>query len=197
MIKWGILGLGNMAQEFSNAILETSNAKLIAVASLNSNRLNIFAKLNKIDVKYKFNSYESLLNCKDIDAVYISTLNNTHAELTIKAAQANKHILCEKPMAIKYEDVIKVFDQLEKSKVFFIVDTLKYIWSGQITELYFVFTLSIAILIAWPIPFCCFCINILNFIFLYCFKLVFNSFRFFLFEIIIIFFVKFKHLSIT
>ena len=119
MIKWGILGLGNMAQEFSNAILETSNAKLIAVASLNSNRLNIFAKLNKIDVKYKFNSYESLLNCKDIDAVYISTLNNTHAELTIKAAQANKHILCEKPMAIKYEDVIKVFDQLEKSKVFF------------------------------------------------------------------------------
>ena len=43
MIKWGILGLGNMAQKFSNAILETSNAKLIAVASLNSNRLNIFA----------------------------------------------------------------------------------------------------------------------------------------------------------
>ena len=134
MIKWGILGLGNMAQQFSNAILETSNAKLIAVASLNSNRLNNFAKLNKIDNKYKFNSYESLLNYKDIDAVYISTLNNTHAELTIKAAQANKHILCEKPMAIKYEDVIKVFKQLKKSKVFFF-EALAYSLHPQINSI--------------------------------------------------------------
>ena len=96
MIKWGILGLGNMAEKFANAILETNNAKLIGVASLNSNRLNNFAKLNKIDNKYKFNNYESILKCNDINALYISTLNNSHAKLTIKAAQANKHILCEK-----------------------------------------------------------------------------------------------------
>ena len=42
MIKWGIIGLGNMAQKFANSIKETDNAKLVAISSLNSEKLKIF-----------------------------------------------------------------------------------------------------------------------------------------------------------
>jgi predicted dehydrogenase len=61
-----------------------------------------------------------LINCKKIDALYVATLNNKHADLIIKISEANKGILCEKPMTLTKDESKKVFDQLNKSKVFFL-----------------------------------------------------------------------------
>ena len=120
MIRWGILGLGNIANKFAEAIQEVDNANLVAIGSLTKNKLNTFGKKFNISEKYRFNTYESLLNCDEVDAVYISTLNNTHAELIIKSAKAGKNILCEKPMALNEKEAKEVFNQLNESKVFFL-----------------------------------------------------------------------------
>ena len=105
MIRWGILGLGNMGNRFADAIKETKNAKLNSVASLNNSRLEDFSNKFKIDKKNCYNDYEELIKSDDVDAVYISTLNNTHLELVKKCASAKKNILCEKPLGLNYTQV--------------------------------------------------------------------------------------------
>ena len=100
MIRWGILGLGRAANSFANAIKEVDNAELVSTASLSKNKNSIFAKQFNISKDNQFKSYEDLIESKSIDAIYIATLNNTHADLIIKIAKANKGILCEKPVSI-------------------------------------------------------------------------------------------------
>ena len=120
MISWGIIGLGRMANRFACAISEVENAKLMGIASKNVNRLKNFGDQYNIKNKFRFNSYDEILNCSEINSIYISTLNNTHADIIIKAAQAKKHILCEKPVTTNYLDTVKVFEELNKSNVFFL-----------------------------------------------------------------------------
>ncbi len=120
MVRWGILGLGSAANSFANAIKEVENAKLISIASLSKNKNFIIGKKFNIEKKYQFNSYEDLINCEEIDAVYIATLNNKHADLIIKVAKAKKGILCEKPFALNETELNDVVTQLNKTKVFFL-----------------------------------------------------------------------------
>ena len=120
MISWGIIGLGRMANRFAIAIKEVENAKLLGIASKNVNRLNNFGEQYNIENKFRFNSYDEILNSNEINSIYISTLNNTHAEIIIKAARAKKNILCEKPVTTSYSDTVKVFETLNKSNVFFL-----------------------------------------------------------------------------
>ena len=120
MVRWGILGLGSAANSFANAIKEVENAKLISIASLSKNKNFIIGKKFNIEKKYQFNSYEDLINCEEIDAVYIATLNNKHADLIIKIAKAKKGILCEKPFALNETELNDVIIQLNKTKVFFL-----------------------------------------------------------------------------
>ena len=120
MVKWGILGLGRAANSFANAIEEVNNAELVATASLSKNKNFIFAKKFNISKNNQFQSYEDLIDSKSIDAIYVATLNNRHADLIIKIAKANKGILCEKPIALNKDELKLIFDQLKKSKVFFL-----------------------------------------------------------------------------
>ena len=116
MIKWGIIGLGNMAQKFANSIKETNNAKLIAVSSLNYEKLKIFKYIYQIKEELVFNNYNDLIKCDEVDAIYIATLNNTHLDLIKLCAENKKNILCEKPMSLNIEEAkiaeiyIKKFD---------------------------------------------------------------------------------------
>ena len=120
MIKWGILGLGRAANSFAEAIKEVENAELVSIASLSKSKLKSFGKKFNIKENYRFNTYQELINSEGLDAVYIATLNNTHAELTIKLAKAKKNILCEKPMALDENEAKQVFIELAKSKVLFL-----------------------------------------------------------------------------
>jgi len=120
MISWGIIGLGSMANRFASAINEVENANLIGIASKSADKLKSFGDKYNINSKFRFNSYDDILNCSEINSIYISTLNNTHADLVIKSAKAKKNILCEKPVTTNYLEVVKVFDELSKSNVFFL-----------------------------------------------------------------------------
>ena len=120
MINWGIIGLGNMANRFASSISEVKNSILLAIASTNFLRLNSFGDKHNIEKRYRYKNYDEILNCNEINAIYISTLNNTHPEIVIKAAEAKKNILCEKPIATNYYDTIKIFETLDKSDVFFL-----------------------------------------------------------------------------
>jgi len=120
VINWGIIGLGRMASRFASAINEAENANLLGIASKSIDRLKNFGEEYNIENNYRFNTYDEILNCGKIDSIYISTLNNTHADIIIKAAQAKKNILCEKPVTTNYSDTVKVFEELNKSNVFFL-----------------------------------------------------------------------------
>ncbi|MCC6568156.1 MAG: Gfo/Idh/MocA family oxidoreductase, partial [Anaerolineales bacterium] len=76
---------------------------LLAVASRSQETADAYAKEKKIPRSH--GSYESLLADPDIDVVYNSLPNHLHAEWTIKAVQAGKHVLCEKPLALSVEEV--------------------------------------------------------------------------------------------
>lgn len=134
MIKWGILGLGKMAEKFAEAIQEVTNAKLVSICSLSKQKTQLFGKKFNINDELRFNTYEDLINCKDVDAVYIATINNTHANLIIKSAAAGKNILCEKPIAINNEEADLVFKKLKSTNVFFL-EAIAYRSHPQIEEL--------------------------------------------------------------
>ncbi len=119
MIKWGVIGLGNMAQKFANSIKETDNAKLIAISSLNSEKLKIFKNNFQIDKKLVFNNYNDLVKCDEIDAVYIATLNNTHLDLIKLCAENKKNILCEKPISLNIEEAKIAANHIKKFNVMF------------------------------------------------------------------------------
>ena len=78
MTKWGIIGLGNMGQKFASAIIETDNSKLISVASKDKNKLKSFRNNFKFKDLVAYNDYDEIIKDKNISAIYIATLNNTH-----------------------------------------------------------------------------------------------------------------------
>ena len=119
MIKWGIVGLGNMANVFANAINTTENSKLISVASNSKNKLDVFQKKFKIKNENVHSNYKDLIKSKNVDAIYISTLNNTHVDLILECAENNKKILCEKPIGLDLGQANLALKSINKNKIQF------------------------------------------------------------------------------
>ena len=102
MIKIGIIGCGKIAQvRHIPEYVENKNAQLVGYYDLNASRASDLAKEYGGEA---YASYQELLENPDIDAVSICTANYSHAEITIAALKAGKHVLCEKPMATTLED---------------------------------------------------------------------------------------------
>jgi len=102
-IRWGILGTAQIARRaMVPALRESAMAEVVAIASRDIEKAQTFAKDLKIP-KF-FGSYSSLLADPEIDAVYIPLPNHLHKPWTILAAEAGKHILCEKPLALNTDE---------------------------------------------------------------------------------------------
>ncbi len=95
-LRWGILGVAGINQRLLPAFKASTTADLVGIASRTQEKAEAAAKADGIP--RAFGSYEALLNDPGIDAVYIPLPNHLHEEWTRKAADAGKHILCEKPM---------------------------------------------------------------------------------------------------
>lgn len=95
-LRWGILGVAHINDRLMPAFKASSTVDLRAIASRTLAKAEAAAKKDGIPIA--FGSYEELLASKEIDAVYIPLPNNLHAEWAKKAADAGKHILCEKPL---------------------------------------------------------------------------------------------------
>ena len=98
-VRWGILSTADIGMsKVTPAIQAAQNAEVVAIASRDADRAAAAAA--QLGISTSYGSYESLLQAEDIDAVYIPLPNDLHAEWTMKAAAAGKHVLCEKPLAM-------------------------------------------------------------------------------------------------
>lgn len=116
MLRFGILSTAKIGREhLIPAIQSASNATLAGIAS---RKLSSAKKLAKqTGAPLAFGSYEAMLESDEIDAVYIPLPTSHHVEWSIKAANAGKHVLCEKPISLKAGDISKLITARDKNKV--------------------------------------------------------------------------------
>ena len=118
-INWGIIGLGNIAQSFSDSFINVNNSRLLAVSSRDSKKLERFKNKFNIHKNYVFSDYEEILDCKDVDIIYITLPNNLHYKWIIKAINKNKRILVEKPAIINFAEAKKIQKKILEKNLFF------------------------------------------------------------------------------
>lgn len=115
-LRWGVLGCAGIAmRSVIPGILHSERGELLAIASRDQTRAQETAE--RFGVERSYGSYEALLADPDIDAVYIPLPNHLHKPWTIKAAQAGKHILCEKPLALDAQEAQEMVQACEQAGV--------------------------------------------------------------------------------
>jgi D-xylose 1-dehydrogenase (NADP+, D-xylono-1,5-lactone-forming) len=111
-LRWGILSTANINKALLGPLRSSQRNKLVAVSSRTQAKADEYAHLNKI--KRTYGSYSDLLADSEIDVIYNPLPNDLHAEWTIKAVQAGKHVLCEKPLALSLAEVDAISTAAEK-----------------------------------------------------------------------------------
>jgi predicted dehydrogenase len=117
-ISWGIIGTGNIAHKFARAVRESKSGTLSGIGSRSQETADKFGDEFEIESSGRYSTYEALLADQTIDAIYISTPHTQHAEWAIKAAQAGKHILCEKPITLDHANALAVVEAARQNSVF-------------------------------------------------------------------------------
>jgi D-xylose 1-dehydrogenase (NADP+, D-xylono-1,5-lactone-forming) len=113
MTTWGIISTAHINRLVIPGARESPRVDLIAVASRDQARAEEYAR--KWDIERAYGSYEALLDDGDVDAVYISLPNTMHCEWSVRALEAGKHVLCEKPLSRHPEEVEAAFDVAERA----------------------------------------------------------------------------------
>ena len=114
-LRIGILGTAHIARGFVQGVRPSTHVSVTAVASRDAAKARAFA--DEFAIGRHFGSYEALLADGDIDAVYVPLPNGLHAEWSIAAARAGKHVLCEKPLAASAEEARAMFGAARKHSV--------------------------------------------------------------------------------
>ncbi|RIK84118.1 MAG: oxidoreductase [Hyphomicrobiales bacterium] len=116
MFRWGILSTARIAREqLIPAIQESDNGTVHAVASRDAAKARALAE--RAGAPLSFGSYEALLACPQIDGVYIPLPTSHHVEWAVRAADAGKHVLVEKPLALKAADIGPAIAARERNRV--------------------------------------------------------------------------------
>ena len=112
-VKWGILSTADINRKLIPGAHASPKVELLAVASRDKARAESFAR--EWNIERAYGSYEELFADPEVEAVYIPLPNTLHREWTIKAVDAGKHVLCEKPFSRHSEDVEAAFDAAERN----------------------------------------------------------------------------------
>jgi predicted dehydrogenase len=131
-MNWGIIGLGQIARVFCNALRFSKTGRASAVASRDGQRARIFAELFSIPTVHS--SYEALLADDSVQAVYIATIHPEHLQWVTKAAEAGKHILVEKPMGLNHREVASMIAAAKRHDVF-LMEAFMYRFHPQMQRL--------------------------------------------------------------
>ena len=116
MLRFGILSTAKIGRELViPAIQDAENCVVTAIASRDLGRARELA--DRFSVEHAFGSYEEMLSSDLIDAVYIPLPTSQHVEWTIKAADAGKHVLCEKPIALQSHEIDTIIAARDRNKV--------------------------------------------------------------------------------
>jgi len=118
-LNWGIIGLGRIAENFSKGFLEVNNANLLAVASKDLVKLKKYKDDYNLEEKFLFKNYEDLINCSDVDIIYIALPNSLHYYWTSKIIDIDKNVLVEKPATIKFCEAETIYKKLVNKNLFF------------------------------------------------------------------------------
>jgi predicted dehydrogenase len=117
-IGWCIVGLGRISMDhFMPAIKSGKKGRITALVSGHRDKAEKQAAMYgvKDSAIYSYENYDAIRDNKEIDAVYIALPNSMHAEYTIRAAKAGKHVLCEKPMATSIADCKAMIEACDKA----------------------------------------------------------------------------------
>ena len=115
-LAWGIIGTGRIAQAFAKSLPTSQTGKLAAVASRTQESADTFVK--DFPGVRAHGSYEAILADPDVQAIYISTPHPMHLEWCVRAAQAGKHILCEKPIGLNHSEAMAAAEAARNNGVF-------------------------------------------------------------------------------
>lgn len=114
-VRWGIIGPGSIAKAFWGGVAGGKHGKVVALGTRNAAKPGLAETFPGARI---VEGYDSLLRDAEVDAVYIATPHPGHAEWAIKAAEAGKHVLVEKPMALSAFEIDAVFHAHRKAGTF-------------------------------------------------------------------------------
>ncbi|WP_026886318.1 Gfo/Idh/MocA family protein [Clostridium beijerinckii] len=117
MIRWGIIGLGNIALRFAKSLSYSNEGKLYAIASRTKEKRNEFYDRYNCEKIYK--DYNELLMDEEVDAVYIALPHGLHKHWSIEALRHKKAVLCEKPVGINSEEMKEIKKEALLNNTFF------------------------------------------------------------------------------
>lgn len=137
--RWGILSTAGIAMKNWHSIVSSQNARIVAVASRSDEKAQAFVTACQNSVPASgpvdaLGSYEELLKRKDIDAVYIPLPTGIRKEWVVKAAQAGKHVMVEKPCGVTADDVREMIQACQASNVQF-MDGVMFMHSQRLPEI--------------------------------------------------------------
>src|SRR5436309_8899000 len=112
-VKWGIVSTADINRKVIPGAKESPQVDLIGVASRTQERADAYAA--EWEIPRAYGSYEELLADPEIEAVYISLPNTLHTEWSIKAVEAGKHVLCEKPFTRHPDEVAQAWDAADRA----------------------------------------------------------------------------------
>lgn len=114
MVRFAIIGTGNIAHKFAAAVNDCENAELVAVMSRDAQRGRAFAK--ECDIPIVYTSVEELAEGAGIDAVYIASPNSCHAPQAVQLLWTGRHVLCEKPIATTHQQARAMVEMARQSE---------------------------------------------------------------------------------
>ena len=127
-LRWGIVGTGRICQDFCQALL-TCDARehaIVAVGSRSKEQVDKFVREFALgDAVRTYGSQEEVLQDANVDIVYIGTIEQVHRDLCLKAFALDKHVLCEKPLAMNEAETREIIEAAKRSKKFM----MEAIWS--------------------------------------------------------------------
>jgi predicted dehydrogenase len=112
-VRWGLLSTARINDAILTGAAQTDSAKIVAVASRDQQRADEYARDHGLERAH--GSYEALLDDEDVEVVYIALPNSLHVEWSIRALEAGKHVLCEKPFDRRPDAVERAFDAADKA----------------------------------------------------------------------------------
>ena len=127
-LRIGILGCANIARQFARDVSGCPDANVVAVGSRSPVTALAFAKA--CGIARSHGSYEALLADPEVDVIYLPLPNSLHAEWAIKAADAGKHVLCEKPLALGLAQVQTMFEAARQNGVM-LLEAFPYYFQPQ------------------------------------------------------------------
>ena len=137
--RWGILSTAVIGHKNWQAIHLSGNGQVVGVASRDAQRAQEFIDANQREVAMSpaptaYGDYQSLIDAEDVDAVYVPLPTGIRKEWVIKAAEAGKHVMCEKPCACSADDLQEMIDACAANNVQF-MDGVMFMHSKRLSEM--------------------------------------------------------------